>query len=521
MSGQQGSEAPERIAEPALPSRMPTAGAIVAGRYRLLEQVGEDRPRSVTLWRARDTVLERDVGLTVLTGLNARPTLKVAAATAQLEHPGLARVLDVLAADQINLGLTGVVVSEWIAGASVAALSADAVRENRPLPSGVVARALAPVAAAVDAAHRAGLVLGTDHPQRVRIGRDGLARLAFPVVSSTSTQGEDVRGLGALLYLLLAGRWPLPDPPAGLPGVPMTDTGSIVGPRAIRPAVSLALATLAERCVAGGTAGGVYSGAAVYQVLDQVATAEQDTVLIPVVPEHGVDDILQPVSYDSAGDADESSRRRKLAVGLLVLGAATLIVVALVAAQVASFFAGDSGGQAPTLAVDPPARTGTDETGNEGEEPPKQLTEPALPAGVDVYDPHGDGDPDNRGRVNQAIDGDPASAWKTYDYNQPFPALKPGVGLMVSFTEATPLGAVVIQSSSGGSKVEVRTAPSAAVPVEQTELIGSTTLASGQTEITLDRVVQTQFVVIWITDLGVHEGKHATELAEVTFMRAD
>ncbi|HWN34498.1 MAG TPA: hypothetical protein VNP03_17230, partial [Pseudonocardia sp.] len=42
------------------------AGTVIAERYRLLSQAGADMSVHAEFWRARDTVLERDVALTLL-----------------------------------------------------------------------------------------------------------------------------------------------------------------------------------------------------------------------------------------------------------------------------------------------------------------------------------------------------------------------------------------------------------------------------------------------------------------------
>lgn len=510
MSGAQpGREAPER------PAAVLTPGAIIAGRYRLLEQVGADGHVPASLWRAKDIVLERDVALTLLVGhglASAKRTLDLATATARLEHPGITRVLDVLDVERAGSGLAGLVVSEWIAGASLATLAQDSERQNRVLPSGIIARALAPLASAIDAAHRAGLVLGCDHPQRIWIGKDGLAKLAFPAVQPLATQLGDVRGIGAALYLLLVGSWPLPDPPPGIREAPRTSTGSAVSPRALRPATPVELSILAERCLAGGSSGGVYTGGAVYQVLDQIATAEQDTVMMPQF----ADDSPVDGIWHSVDDAEHLApdRRRKLAIGLGVLAVATLVVVAWVGSEVASFFAGDSTGPSIAVGQQPGAQPGGQPS---GEPAPPQEPVPIRPAEVRVFDITGD--PDNPNRINRVIDGNVESAWKTYDYKQPFPTLKPGVGVMASFVEPIKLGTVVVDSPSAGTKVEIRSAPSGSAELDQTEVIGEATLSGGRTEIEISTDQPSQHVLLWITALSTASGKNSTEVAELTFMR--
>jgi hypothetical protein len=492
------------------PAAVLTPGALIAGRYRLMEQVGADGRVPASLWRAKDIVLERDIALTLLTGrgpASARRTLELATATARLEHPGITRVLDVLEGDRAGSGLAGLVVSEWINGASIATLAQDAERENRALPSGVIARALAPLASAIDAAHRAGLILGCDHPYRIWISKEGLAKLAFPAIAPLSSQVGDVRGIGAALYLLLVGSWPLPDPPHGVRAAPRTSTGASVAPRALRPSVSVELSILAERCLAGGSAGGVYTGAAVYQVLDQTARSEQETVHMPTVAEdYSVDGI-----WHSVDEADQYApdRKRKLAIALGVLAVAVLIVVAWVGIQIANLF-GAGSGPGPSIAVNQPP------TGTQASQQPAAQPIAVRPAEVRVFDLTGD--PDNPNRINRVIDGNVESAWKTYDYRQPFPALKPGVGVIATFVQPIKLATVVVDSPSSGSKVEIRAAPSVSAQLEQTQVIGTATLNGGRTEIKIETDEPSQHVLLWITELSTASGTNATEVAELTFM---
>lgn len=67
------------------------------------------------------------------------------------------------------------------------------------------------LAAAADAAHRAGVALSIDHPSRVRVSIDGDVVLAYPATMPDANPQDDIRGIGASLYALLVNRWPLPE----------------------------------------------------------------------------------------------------------------------------------------------------------------------------------------------------------------------------------------------------------------------------------------------------------------------
>jgi hypothetical protein len=530
VTRQQDSDAPgvpvEFDAEP-----MGPGATVGGGRYRLLDGAGGDPRIGATFWRAKDTALDRDVGITTLTGADGPRSTQAALSAGRLEHPGIARILDVLSDPrQAGSGLTGLVITEWVNGADLATLSIEATRTGRTLPAAAIARALAPLAAAVDVAHRNGRVIGVDHPHKIRIGGDGLARLAFPVASVSGVAADDVRGLGAALYLLLTGYWPLPDPPAGLAAAPAASaTGMPLPAQSLRPTVSATLATLAQRCLAGAAANGVYTGAAVQQLLEQVVNAEAQTMTIAPVPPTGAgagttDDgwpAGPPTGLPPGVDPDRD-RRRKLAFAMSALGIAVLVLVGWVGVQVANFFADDKTA-APTVVVSRPGQpSGSQSPGGQPAQgqPGSPQASPAGPiraAAIEVFDVTGD--PDNANRANRAIDGNPQSSWKTYEYNQPFPALKPGVGVLVSFAEAVTLASVQVDSPSAGSTVEVRTAPAGDAGLAGTTVLGTGTLNEGRTEIRLSQPAPSQRVLVWITGLADRNGKNVTELGELTFIR--
>ncbi len=136
----------------------------------------------------------------------------------------MARVLDVA-----QTGSGGLVVSEWIRGGSLAE-----VAETAPSPIGG-ARAIQSLAAAAEAAHRAGVALSIDHPGRVRVSIDGDVALAFPATMPTATPEDDIRGIGAALYALLVNRWPLPESGvrSGMEAAELDAAGQPVEPRAV------------------------------------------------------------------------------------------------------------------------------------------------------------------------------------------------------------------------------------------------------------------------------------------------
>ncbi|ALE79738.1 hypothetical protein WY02_16325 [Pseudonocardia sp. AL041005-10] len=131
-----------------------------------------------------------------------------------------------------------------------------------------------------------------------------------------------------------------------------------------------------------------------------------------------------------------------------------------------------------------------------------------------VFDPVGDAD--NAGTVGNVVDGDPSTVWTTSRYFQPFPALKPGIGVLASFDAAEPLTGLTIDSPTAGAVVQVRSAPSAEPTLAETTLLDTVTLSSGRTTVGLDPGRPTQHVLLWITNLGPD---NQTRIDDIGFRR--
>ena len=506
------------------PKLIPGA-SVAGGRYRLLTPHGGSR--GLQFWQALDVKLDREVALTFVdaeqrsTSAGPEGPQAILSRTLRLgriNSPGLARVLDVVRGSS-----GGIVVAEWTPGRSLREMA-----DTKPSPIGA-AKAIRALAAAAETAHRAGGALSIDHPDRIRISINGDAVLAFPATLADSDSSSDVRGLGAMLYALITARWPLGDPsapagdtthrPGSVGGMRLADrdsNGQPIGPRVIRPEVPFEISAVALRSLEPN--GGIRTAATVQHILDQASVINEKTELIPALrlgqrtPGVSGHELADPEAIEA-----EKKKSNRMLAALVGLGVVTIIVLALLGFWLATFLTGSSS-DAPlteqdfglTTSAEPPPGAAAPAA----PAPPANVA-PVTPASATVFSPQGT--PDSAANARLAIDGNTATVWSTDSYFQPFPALKNGVGLMITLDEPANLSSVWINSPTPGTKVEIRSAPSEEPTLDQTQVIGSQVLGSGVTEIPVTSEAPTTNVLVWITGLSTSGGKNQSSIADVGF----
>ncbi|MGV0791300.1 murein biosynthesis integral membrane protein MurJ [Mycolicibacterium sp. XJ1819] len=482
--------------------------SIAGGRYRLL--VFHGGPPTLQFWQALDTALDRQVALTfvdpdaTLTDDQLREILARTQKLGRIDMPGIARVLDV-----VNTGSGGLVVSEWVRGGSLAE-----VADTAPSPIGG-ARAIQSLAAAAEAAHRAGVALSIDHPGRIRVSIEGDVVLAFPASLPGANPDDDIRGIGAALYALLINRWPLPETGvrSGLAPADVDAAGQAVEPRVVDRRIPFQISAAAARAVQEG--GGIRSAPTLLNLLQQATAIADRTELISPVDESEPEP--EPAASRLLPDDDDpdvrARRQRALMIGLGV-GGAVVVVALIVLATVLSRIFGDVGDGlgGDQLGLNPPTSA---EAGSGGKV--------VKPVQATVFSPEGEADAP--AMAGLAIDGNTATVWPidTYTDPVPFPNFKNGVGLMLQLPQPTTLGEVTINLNSTGTAVEIRSAdtPNPTSLADTTVLTPATQLRPGSNTIKVDSASPTSNVLVWVSTLGTVGGESRSDIAEITLKAAD
>lgn len=499
-----GSASPEPTADAQAGDQLTPGLSIAGGRYRLLVRHGGTPV--LQFWQALDTALDRQVALTFvdpdqtipeeqLTGILSR-TQRLS----QIDLPGIARVLDV-----VRIGAGGLVVSEWVRGASLQEVAGTA-----PSPIGA-ARAMRALTAAAEAAHRTGVALSIDHPARVRVSIDGDVTLAFPATLPDAQPEDDIRGIGATLYALLVNRWPLDaGADGGLAPADRDAAGNPVNPDAVNPEIPFQISAAAGHAIQSG--GGIRGASTLSNLLQQATVLHEQTELLGAVDDERPVPRREPAPVD---DEMRAERRRRVLIGAGI-GGAVILIALLVLASVLNRIFGDVNGLDKTeLGLSSPSASSS----QSGSATPGSTVKPVQ---ATVFSPGGEADrPQDAGL---AIDGNPATFWSTDTYSDavPFPNFKSGVGLVLQLPKPTVIGSVGINVSSTGTRVELRSASTAKpTRLEDTTLLApAKSLQPGANKISADSSSPTSNLLVWITTMGSTGGESRTQISEITVQAA-
>lgn len=483
-----------------IPAAAPTEsplkpGMTVGGRYRLVSLVASDGAGH-WFWRAKDTVLPRDMAVTILpdtTGTSA--TVARTLRAGRLHHVGLPQTLDV----GTDHGQS-YVVGQWVDGATLTDLVSGG-----PLDADVATSITAKLSEAVAEAHRNGVSLGAIHPSLVRVNFDGQVRLSHVIAHASATPDQDIKAIGGLLYLMLTGTWPL-SAPGGSDGVALpsapTRLGREVPADEVVGTVPEALSALAERALHPEEPDGIHAVGAIAALLRSPETTA-GLPDAPATPE------VRPLS--AADRRLIRERRAKLSLAGVVLAVfAVLIVIALggLSNQFTASIQNSAPDELPMIdAAATTAATTAAAPSPESSAPASSTgaaaAGPVPIVGGAVYDPEGDGKPDYKDYVDRAYDGNEGSFWLTWVYKQQFPTLKSGVGVTLELEKAVTPTQVTVKSATNGTVIEVRTATSLNPgPVDSTTKLGWAMVNDGVATVDLTKAPKSKFLIVYAVKLG-------------------
>jgi hypothetical protein len=523
-------------------------------RYRPLDEVGptETTPTGVIhCWRAKDRILNRDVAIRVHTpgGPAAREWITRALTAGGLATPALAMVYDAAegSGDGAAPGGAAYVVNEWIEGRTLAERLAEG-----PMPEREARTVLRRLAEGVAAAHRVGLAVGGLTPETVVLRPNGLVGLRSVPAASGTVQG-DVAALGELLEYCITGRRPGTAAAGRTAGMPPDLAALVRRARSTEPGAGLSsvaamAALLAERPRTGHTAEPQRapdesdSGwlrrlrerreeerAAEDVAVDPAPTRDAsgaaypplDARGLPPVPGHPYEpdeDDLLPLSDDAGSgtprdDGTGDARRRLLVVGVPV---AALVVVIALAVWLGNVISPDglTGDRSPVPSAPPSSASPAQPTADPGAGPALTI------AGATVYDPFGDGEPDNPDEVPLSFDGDPSTAWSTVTYrgSPAFGNLKDGIGVLYDLGSEQSLAGLGVTGTSGAT-AEVRVGDQSKGDLDSYRVVASGELGD-PADLSFGEPVTTRYVLLWLTGLAPSDGGFSAEVAEVTLTPA-
>ena len=472
-------------------------GTRLGGRYRLEDRIAA--AAGWAAWKAIDETLARAVGvLTFAPGFpRLREVVTAARAASRLNDSRFAQVFDV--EDDWDHAY---IVMEWASGDSLVDLLAAG-----PLDAARGARIIAEAAEAMSSAHAAGLAHLCLTPDCLRWTPGGgvkMTGLGIDAALAGATAEDpalaDTYRLGMLLYAVLTGHWPGPDCPS-LPPAPLAD-GLPCSPRQVRAGVPAALDEITSQAMLQRDRDGLFP----LTTPGELATALHAAippVPIPQLPpasrsrtdQHrqntrpgrearspretrywSPDDRDREPEYWPPGGRQPPARARARDTGpgrraeppRFRGGVIAILLIAVVAGVGVVAYRSLHGSHST------PGSAGHHASAPQALSSAPTVLQPARAQGLE----------ENNVGAGLAIDGNPATAWKTHYYlgDPVFGGLQQGSGLLLDMGHTVTLSSVAIMFGPvPGADVQIKIGtPAAPVPAPQTNNMSATASTADQ-----------------------------------------
>ncbi|WP_342318737.1 murein biosynthesis integral membrane protein MurJ [Corynebacterium mayonis] len=464
--------------------RLVPGAAVSDGRFRLIRDHGSTT--GARFWQARELSTDRMVALTFVDTTGSAPLAPASPREAAINAAGVTRRTRKLAdlnhhaiADNVQVlsyRSGALVVADWIPGTTLK----NVTESGQKLHAEAVAYALAPLADAIAAAHDAGIPLGLDNRNRLRVSTDGVVRVAFPAVLPDATSKDDADALSSALALLAS------------------DVNEDASSEALA-ALTARTRTLAENetssddfraisthlaAIGSGTAGdnaklapaatpverGADTGAALASQRNLRAAVEADR------------NSAEPDPEDLTGGFGRKAYKPAALLLILSLVIATVVVIAMLTTYLLGTFS-SFGSQTPVAAD--PARKTTQEVEQGVARGPAVIIEPLT---AEVWGVDG-------GKVPNVVDRDSSTTWVT--------SRPAGLTLSRQSGVAFTVEQVLIYTKEGDTAVSVYGVPASSVFDRNVELsllpqLASGQLRQGQRHIDISSQEPLSGVVVWI-----------------------
>ena len=546
-------------------------GMVLDGRFSLAEPLG--RRGSTVTWRGWDLNLSRPVLLHVMDPDAPRvlEILDQARRAAPAVDSRYLRVWDAVLDEGAGHG--SYIVCEYTPGRSLESLLAAG-----PLGSVESAWIVREIASALSMMHAQDVHHQHLNPSTVLITNGGTVKVVgllieqalHPRAELSDPVAADVRGLGALLYACLTGRWPGPAR-HGLPAAPTGPDGRALPARSLNQSVPTELSDVIDRILAPvqrGNGTPLESAAAVAVALSALldgadASASLEALVqarpLPVAPEAGstppaatsplsarTDAVPaspwgRPPADGGEGDDDDADHTEAFwplrdddDTTTVPSGPFTPIPPPASAASpdvpagppvpaIRGRWPLALGAVALVLVVGLVSMLVRQFAGPDAP-PPGPSVPYALVAARD-FDPASDGGDarENPEQARYVMDGDPATAWRTERYGRSatFNDRKPGAGVVVDLGEPRSVGWVVVNVGADATSGEIRVPrdPDAASAPLDTQAswqrVGAFDAGTGEVEVRLDAPVTTRFVLVYLTSMPRDGANYVGSIYEI------